>query len=44
MRFGRFVVNDGVINGESVVLEGWFEQGGSPKELSEKTVDYGDMW
>lgn len=43
-RFGQFVLNKGVINGESVVPEGWFDQAGSPKELSGKTVNYGYMW
>jgi CubicO group peptidase (beta-lactamase class C family) len=43
-RFGQFVLNKGVIDGESVVPEGWFEQAGSPKELNGKTVNYGYMW
>jgi CubicO group peptidase (beta-lactamase class C family) len=43
-RFGQFVLNKGVIEGESVVPEGWFEQAGSPKELNGKTVNYGYMW
>jgi CubicO group peptidase (beta-lactamase class C family) len=43
-RFGQFVLSKGVINGESVVPDGWFEQAGSPKELSGKTVNYGYMW
>ncbi|TXN40553.1 serine hydrolase [Methylobacterium sp. WL30] len=43
-RFGQFVLNKGVIDGESVVPEGWFDQAGSPKELSGKTVNYGFMW
>ncbi|MDE4915244.1 serine hydrolase [Methylobacterium sp. 092160098-2] len=43
-RFGQFVLNKGVIDGESVVPEGWYEQAGSPKELSGKTVNYGYMW
>lgn len=43
-RFGQFVLNKGVINGESVVPESWFDQAASPKELSGKTVNYGYMW
>jgi CubicO group peptidase (beta-lactamase class C family) len=43
-RFGQFVLNKGVIEGESIVPEGWFEQAGSPKELNGKTVNYGYMW
>ena len=43
-RFGQFVLNKGVIDGESVVPDGWFEQAGSPKELNGKIVNYGYMW
>lgn len=43
-RFGQFVLDKGVVDGESVVPDGWFEQAGSPKELSGKTVGYGYMW
>lgn len=43
-RFGQFVLNKGVINGESVVPDGWFEQAGSPKDMSGKNVNYGYMW
>ncbi|MCE4226165.1 serine hydrolase [Methylobacterium sp. C25] len=43
-RFGQFVLNGGVIDGERVVPEGWFEQAGSPKQLGGKTVNYGYMW
>jgi CubicO group peptidase (beta-lactamase class C family) len=43
-RFGQFVLDKGVINGESIVPDGWFEQAGSPKEFDGKIVNYGYMW
>lgn len=43
-RIGLFVLNDGVINGEHVVPEGWFQEAGSSKMIGGKSVDYGYLW
>ncbi|WP_250458782.1 serine hydrolase domain-containing protein [Microbulbifer litoralis] len=43
-RFGLFVANDGVIDGERVVPEGWFDLAGAPAEVNGETVNYGFMW
>jgi CubicO group peptidase (beta-lactamase class C family) len=43
-RFGLFVLNDGVIDGQRVVPEKWFAEATSPKMINGKSVDYGYMW
>jgi CubicO group peptidase (beta-lactamase class C family) len=43
-RFGRFVQQDGVIDGERVVPEGWFREAGSAHVIGGKSVDYGYFW
>ncbi len=43
-RFGQFVLDDGVIDGERVVPAGWFQEAGSPYHIGEKLVPYGYMW
>lgn len=43
-RFGRFVLNDGVIDDTRVLPEGWVREAGSAREIGGKRVDYGYMW
>jgi CubicO group peptidase (beta-lactamase class C family) len=43
-RFGQFVLDDGVIEGERVVPAGWFREAGAPYHIGEKLVPYGYMW
>lgn len=43
-RFGLFVANRGVINGERVLPEGWIEEASAPRQVGGKQVDYGYMW
>ena len=42
-RFGLFLLNDGVINGERVLPEGWMAAAGSPKIVAGEKVEYGYM-
>ena len=43
-RFGLLVQQDGVLDGERVVPEGWFQQAGSAQVIAGKSVDYGYLW
>ena len=44
-RFGRFVMNDGVVNGVRILPEGWLRQSGRPHTLRDGTVtEYGYLW
>jgi CubicO group peptidase (beta-lactamase class C family) len=43
-RFGLFVMNDGVIDGQRVVPAGWFDEAGSRKRIGNAWVDYGYLW
>jgi CubicO group peptidase (beta-lactamase class C family) len=43
-RFGLFVQQDGVIDGEPIVPEGWFREAGSAHVIGAKSVDYGHFW
>jgi CubicO group peptidase (beta-lactamase class C family) len=43
-RFGQFVLEDGVVNGERVVPEGWFQEAGKAHAIGGKQVDYGYLW
>jgi CubicO group peptidase (beta-lactamase class C family) len=43
-RFGRFILDDGVIDSERVLPEGWMREAGSARMISGKRVDYGYMW
>jgi CubicO group peptidase (beta-lactamase class C family) len=43
-RFGLFLLNDGIIDGERIVPEGWMEEATSPKVIDGKKVDYGYMF
>lgn len=42
-RFGLFLLEDGVINGERVLPEGWMADAGTAKIVNGDTVDYGYM-
>lgn len=42
-RFGLFLLNDGVIDGERVLPEGWVETASTPKVVGGETVPYGYM-
>lgn len=43
-RFGLFVLNDGVVDGERVLPDGWMEEAGKPHEIGGKLVPYGYYW
>jgi len=43
-RFGQFVLDDGVIDGQRVVPEGWFQEAGKAHVMGGKNVDYGYLW
>ena len=44
-RFAQFVLDDGVIRGDSVLPAGWVHEATTPKALrSGKTIDYGYLW
>jgi CubicO group peptidase (beta-lactamase class C family) len=42
-RFGMFMLNDGVINGERVLPEGWMDTAGSRQMIGGEEVPYGYM-
>jgi CubicO group peptidase (beta-lactamase class C family) len=42
-RFGLFLLNDGVIDEQRVLPEGWVKAASTPKEVAGETVDYGYM-
>ncbi|SDE81859.1 serine hydrolase domain-containing protein [Limimaricola pyoseonensis] len=44
-RFGQFILEGGVIDGEPVLPEGWTEAAGQPQTLrTGAEIDYGYMW
>lgn len=43
-RFGLFVMQDGVVDGKRVLPPGWVREGGIPRTVGGKRVDYGYMW
>jgi CubicO group peptidase (beta-lactamase class C family) len=43
-RFGLFVQQDGVLDGQRIVPEGWFREAGSVHVIGGKSVDYGYLW
>jgi len=43
-RFGRFILDDGVIDGTRILPEGWMREAGSPRMIGGQHVDYGYMW
>ncbi len=44
-RFGQFLLNDGVANGERILPEGWLAEATTPKRLRNGSMlDYGYLW
>jgi CubicO group peptidase (beta-lactamase class C family) len=43
-RFGLFVQQDGVLDGQRIVPEGWFREAGAAHVIGGKLVDYGYLW
>jgi CubicO group peptidase (beta-lactamase class C family) len=43
-RFGRFIMGEGVIDGERVLPAGWVREAGAARFINGKRVDYGYMW
>lgn len=43
-RFGHFVMNGGVIDGEAVLPDWWVKEAGSSREVGGQRLDYGFMW
>lgn len=43
-RFGLFMANDGVVDGERILPEGWVAEAGAPRVLNGQPVNYGFMW
>jgi len=43
-RFGLFVLADGVVDGQRLLPQGWFELAGSSKVIGGKQQDYGYLW
>jgi CubicO group peptidase (beta-lactamase class C family) len=43
-RFGRFILDDGVIDGERMLPEGWVREAGASRQIGSARVDYGYMW
>lgn len=43
-RFGLLVQEDGVINGNRIVPEDWFQQATTARRIAGKAVDYGYLW
>jgi len=44
-RFGLFFLNNGAIDGQSILPDGWVKEATTPKELKGgKPLDYGYMW
>jgi hypothetical protein len=42
-RFGLFLLNDGVIDGESILPDGWVPEASTPKNINGEEVEYGYM-
>jgi len=43
-RFGVFVQQDGVLDGQRIVPEGWFREAGSAHVIGGKSEEYGYLW
>jgi CubicO group peptidase (beta-lactamase class C family) len=44
-RFGLFMLNDGVVERDSILPAGWVREATTPKRLKEgRTLDYGYLW
>jgi CubicO group peptidase (beta-lactamase class C family) len=42
-RFGLFLLNNGAIDGESILPDGWLDEASTPKIVNGERVDYGYM-
>lgn len=42
-RFGQFLLNEGVVNGAPVLLDGWVKRASQPNIISGEEVEYGFM-
>ncbi len=43
-RFGLFMMNDGIVNGERLLPIGWVKEAGTPFIVNNELVPYGYMW
>lgn len=43
-RFARFILDNGVIDGERILPENWLREATSPRMVGGQQVDYGYMW
>lgn len=43
-RFGQFVLNGGLADGQRIVPSGWFPGAGQPKRVGGRLIPYGYMW
>ena len=43
-RFGQFVLDKGVMDGKSIVPDGWFVEAGKAHVMGSRSVDYGYLW
>ncbi len=43
-RFARFILDNGVIDGERILPESWLREAASPRLIGGQQVDYGYMW
>ena len=44
-RFGQFILEDGVVDGDSILPSGWVSEATSPKELRNgRRISYGYLW
>lgn len=43
-RFGLFILNDGVVDGERILPEGWVEESGACRRIKGELLEYGYMW
>jgi CubicO group peptidase (beta-lactamase class C family) len=43
-RFGLFMLNDGIVDGQRILPEGWVREATSPRVLGGQPVNYGFMW
>lgn len=37
--FGQFLLNDGVIVGEEILLKGWVKEAGAPKDINGERIN-----
>jgi len=43
-RFGHFIMNNGVIDGEAIVPDWWIAEAGASRVIGGQDLDYGFMW